>query len=126
MGADQPEETASPRRRRWPLVLVAVLLAVMAALAIAWVSRERIADNYIGAQLREMGLPATYEIERIGTDRQVLRNIVIGDPRRPDLTIERAEAQVRYRLGFPAIGRITLVHPRLYGSHRGGLSLIHI
>lgn len=120
MGADQPEETASPARRRWPLVFGLVLLAVMAALAIAWLSRERIADNYIGAQLREMGLPATYEIERIGTDRQVLRNIVIGDPRRPDLTIERAEAQVRYRLGFPAIGRITLVRPRLYGSQRGG------
>lgn len=118
--ADQPEETVSPRRRRWPLVLGAVLLVLVAGLVTAWLSRERIADNYIGAQLRDMGLPATYEIERIGTDRQVLRNVVIGDPLRPDLTIERAEAQIRYRLGFPAIGRITLVRPRLFGSHQGG------
>lgn len=116
--ADQPEETASPRRRRWAVVLGVVVLALLAALAAAWLSRERIADNYLGSQLRGMGLPATYEIEEIGPSRQVLRNIVIGDPQRPDLTIERAEAQIRYRLGFPAIGRITVVRPRLYGSHR--------
>lgn len=114
------EHTASPRRRRWPVLVGGALLAILAILAWAWSSRERIADNYIGAQLRQMGVPATYEIERIGTDRQVLRDIVIGDPRRPDLTIERAEVEVRYRLGFPAIGRITLVRPRLYGSHRDG------
>lgn len=118
--SEEPLETASPRGRRWRLAVAAGALVLALVAAFIWASRERIADNYIGAQLREMGLPATYEIERIGTDRQVLRNIVIGDPRRPDLTIERAEAQIRYRLGFPAIGRITLVRPRLYGSHRDG------
>lgn len=118
--ADQPEETASPRRRRWPLALGLIALALAMLLAFAWASREKIADNYIGAQLRGMGLPATYRIERIGTDRQELSTIVIGDPGRPDLTIERAEVQIVYRLGFPALGRITLVRPRLYGSHRAG------
>ena len=117
---DQPEDTVSPHWRRWPVVVGAVLLALGMALAVAWFSRERIADNYIGAQFRELGLPGTYEIEQIAPGRQILRNIVIGDPARPDLTVERAEVEIRYRLGFPAIGRITLVRPRLYGTQRAG------
>ncbi|MEO5586550.1 MAG: C4-dicarboxylate ABC transporter, partial [Novosphingobium sp.] len=95
-------------------------LVFLAAAAWAWFSRERIADNYLGAQLRELGLPATYEIERVGPVQQVLRNIVIGDPKRPDLTIERAEALIDYRFGFPSVGRITVIRPRLYASYRGG------
>jgi hypothetical protein len=118
--ADDPADIAPPRRRRWPLVLAVLALLLAAALAWAWFSRDRIADNYLGAQLREMGLPATYEIAQIGPVSQVLRNIVIGDPKRPDLTIERAEVAMSYRLGFPSIGRITLVRPRFYGSYQGG------
>ena len=118
--ADDPEEIAPPNRRRWPLALAVLALLLVVALVWAWFSRERIADNYLGAQLQEMGVPATYEIERIGPVSQVLRNIVIGDPKRPDLTIERAEAVIRYRFGFPTVGRITVVRPRLYGSYRAG------
>ena len=50
----------------------------------------------------------------------MLSNIVIGDPRRPDLTVERAEVTIEPRFGLPGIGRITLVRPRLFGSYRGG------
>lgn len=120
MLSDDPEEIAPPRRRRWPLALAIVGLILLGALVAAWLSRERIADNYLSAQLRAMGLPATYEIEQVGPVQQVLRNIVIGDPRRPDLTIERAEAKIAYRFGFPSVGRITVVRPRLYGSYRAG------
>jgi hypothetical protein len=118
--ADDPAEIAPPLRRRWPLVLAGLALLLGAALAWAWISRERLADDYLGGQLREMGLPATYEIVQIGPVSQILRNIVIGDPQRPDMTIERAEADISYRFGFPSIGRITLVRPRFYGSYRGG------
>jgi hypothetical protein len=49
-----------------------------------------------------------------------LRNIVVGDPARPDLTIERAVVAIRYRFGLPDIGRVRLVRPRLHGTYRGG------
>ncbi|WP_120715804.1 intermembrane phospholipid transport protein YdbH family protein [Tsuneonella amylolytica] len=107
-------------RRRWPRVLIGVVLLVLALLAAAWLSRERIAGNVIEGQLREYDIPATYEIERIAPDRQVLKNVVVGDPRSPDLTIERAEVAIRYRLGTPQLGRVTLIRPRLYGTLRGG------
>jgi hypothetical protein len=95
-------------------------LVLAAILAIGWFSRERIAGNVIEGQLAAYDIPATYTIASIGPDRQILTDIVVGDPRRPDLTIERAEIAIRYRLGTPTLGRITLTRPRLYGTVRGG------
>lgn len=81
-----------------------------------WIQRERIADDIIGSELESRGIEATYDIERIGGRLQVLRNIVVGDPEQPSLTIERAEVIVRYRFGWPEIDRIRLTNPRLYGT----------
>ncbi|MFT4027615.1 MAG: YdbH domain-containing protein [Novosphingobium sp.] len=117
---EEPDRTIPPARRRWQFVLAGAALLLALAVAFAWASREKLADDFLAARLRELGLPATYEIEQVGVEQQVLRNIVIGDPRHPDLTIERAEAQIEYRFGLPAIGRITVTRPRLYGSWRGG------
>ncbi|MCB2075591.1 MAG: YdbH domain-containing protein [Novosphingobium sp.] len=101
------------RSRRWRLLLAIVGGVLLLALLYGWFTREQIADSVISGQLEELGLPAQYEIESIGPRAQVLRNVVIGDPERPDLTIERVEA------GLVA-GRIKLVRPRLYGTYRDG------
>lgn len=89
-------------------------------LGYAWITREDIADGVIAGQLESLGLPATYEIVSIGPRRQVLRNIVVGDPQRPDLTIARAEIAVGFSWGAPTIGLVVLDKPRLYGSYRRG------
>jgi hypothetical protein len=70
-----------------------------------------LADRLIASQLAQTGLPATYEIETIGGRTQVLRNIVIGDPRKPDLTVERMEVRMAYGLRGARIGGITLIRP---------------
>ncbi len=108
-----------PRRKRWRAVLVFVLI-LAGGVALGWFTRERIASNVIEGQLRQYDLPANYEIESIGPEQQVLRNLVIGDPDKPDLTIERVEVSLRYRLGTPAIGMVRLTRPRLFGSYRNG------
>lgn len=111
------------QRRRRPIVraiAVAGAGVLLLALVVAWLGRERIADDLIAGQLEAMGLPATYEIDTVGPRRQVLRNVVIGDPAHPDLTIERVEAVIEARWSGPAIGAITLVKPRLYGRFHGG------
>ncbi len=126
MVSDEEDLTASEADRspgRWPryrraLLVLAGLLGV--ALAIGWLSRERIADNYIGGKLVELGLPGTYRLETVGATRQVLTDLVIGDPAHPDLTIERVTVEIDYGLLGPGLGRITLVHPRLRGSYRNG------
>jgi hypothetical protein len=118
-----PEETPVQRERRYGRLakgLAILALIVALALAILWTQRERIANNVIAGELKSRGIPATYDIERIGARRQILANLVVGDPARPDLTVKRAEVRLNYRLGFPTIGRLTLIEPRLYGTYRGG------
>lgn len=114
------EESPRPGRRRGRTLLLAALLVLALLLAYVWITRKSIADNYLAAELETMGLPATYEVARIGPDEQVIRNLVIGDPARPDFTAAEVRVATRLRFGFPGIGRITLVRPRLYGRVRNG------
>lgn len=106
-----PEEP--PRARRWPrwlLVLGGLLLVLLGAL---WLAREEIADRIVQRQLTQLGLPATYEIEKVGPDTQILRNVVIGDPKHPDFTADLVELSGNF-------GNLRLVKPRLYGSYKAG------
>lgn len=122
-------ETSPARRRRrrlWPerrLAQIAVIIigVLVAALATAWFSRDRIAANLIDDALTESGIAATYEIEELGPQRQVLRNLVIGDPAAPDLTAERVIVEIAYSFGSAGIGEVQVVKPRLFGRYQGGV-----
>ncbi len=131
LAADEGEEGARPSSRwarlrpgrRVGYALVALAALVLIALTIAWFSRERIADDVIQGQLDQYDLPATYDIESIGPNRQVLRNIVVGDPADPDLTVARAMVDLRVRPWGTRFGRVTLEKPRLKGTlSEGGIS----
>ena len=115
---------APPRRRRWRKkrwwVPNAVLALVIALALLAWLSRERIANDFIEDQLEANGIPATYEISRIGGRRQILSNVVVGDPDAPDFTAETLEVHLRWRFGTPEIDRVIVSRPRLFGTLRDG------
>ena len=118
---DAEPEVLSPPRLKWVwrgLALLGVLVAL--GLAGVWLARERIANRIIVKTLAGYGLPATYKIEKIGTTKEILTDIVIGDPAHPDLTVERAEVQIVPTMGTPTVGRIKLFKPRLYGTLKGG------
>jgi len=116
---DEPSPRATGLRIGcWAALGTLLLLAV--GFAVLWASRERIAGDLIADQLDKYGVEATYQVERIGGRRQVLRNLVIGDADRPDLTVERVEVLVRYRFGYPKIAEVRLVRPRLYATYRAG------
>jgi hypothetical protein len=117
---DEMTDVPANNRRRWWRALFGVAAVLAVAIIVAWFSRDQIAENIISGQIDKLGLPATYEVESIGPGEQVLRHIVIGDPRRPDLTIERVRVKLLPRWGVPALGRITLERARLYGSYQGG------
>lgn len=117
---DPAPQEADPRRRRRRRAGFALLGVALAGLLLAWLTREPIADRLVANQLASLDLPATYEVERIAPDAQVLRNVVIGDPARPDLTIARVSVSLRPGWGLQAFGRIVLEQPRLYGRWQNG------
>jgi hypothetical protein len=126
---DQPfEESEAPelpsgqgaRRRRWRIAAFVLLAIAVVAFGLGWIMRKDIADNFISRQLESMGLPARYEVVSIGPAEQVIRNLSIGDPESPDLTVEEIRVRTKLAWGVPGIGRITLVKPRLYGTIHGG------
>jgi len=119
--AGELEDAAAPvRRRRWLRVAIALLAMLVVAFLGLWLARKDIADNVVKSQLQALGLPGTYTIDKISPGEQVVRNLVIGNPARPDLTVEEVRVRTRLAWGIPGIGRITLVRPRLYGAIRDG------
>ena len=117
------DEDTRPRGRKRRMLRTAFQIIVMlmvVAILIAWWQRKQIADNYIEDLFRDNGITATYNIDSIAPDRQVLSDIVIGDPARPDLTIERMILATTPRFGLPDLTELRLVRPRIYGSYYGG------
>lgn len=112
------------RKRRWPrrlgVAALILVLLVMFALAIVWPMREDLARRYIEGELRSRGVRASYEIRRIGFGTQVFENLVLGDPRSPDLVARRVEVQVLIGLTGPRVGLITARGVRLRGRLEGG------
>lgn len=125
---DNPPDDADKAVRRAPRGRVPrwcwiVSFIIAAAILGVWLMRNRLAGDVIDDQLAALDLPATYDIESIEPGRQVLTNLVIGDPKQPDLTIERVIVTLDYGMGLPEIGHVTLLKPRLYGRYdQDGLS----
>lgn len=119
--SDEAGPGSPPRRRRiWRRVLGALLLLLVALATFGWIERKQIVDHLITRELNKLGLRAHYHIVSIGPRREIIDDIVIGDPARPDLTIERAEFSVVPRFPLVGIGRMKLVKPRLYGTYLNG------
>ncbi|MCK0128110.1 YdbH domain-containing protein [Erythrobacter sp. F6033] len=97
------------------------MFALLCAATVAvWISREQIAGNIIEAELERLGIPATYEIVSITPQKQLLRNLIVGDPDRPDLAIEEIVVNLDYGWSGASAGTIEIVRPRLYGTYRDG------
>ena len=104
-------------RPRW---LAGTAMAIAVALGLAWTGREPIAGYLVAGELARLGLPAKYRIESIAPGQQILRDVVIGDPLRPDLTVARVVVATGVRRGLPAVLGLRLERPRLSASLRGG------
>src|SRR5688500_20378150 len=92
-----------------------MLILIAAALTVVWIRRVSLATGYIDRELARRGVQATYEVKRIGFGTQILENLVIGDPRRPDATARRVEVQILIGLTGPRIGWITARGVRMRG-----------
>jgi hypothetical protein len=113
---------AKSRRRRsgWRWLGWGLLVLVVAALAALWLSRIRIASGFVEREFARRGVQASYKVTRVGFRTQRIENLVIGNPRAPDLTARWVEVDVT--LGFRRI-RADLIRARgvrLHGRIVGG------
>lgn len=102
-------------KKRW-LTAGAVIILV----AGIWIAREPIADEFIRDQLENRDIPARYTIDRIGFRSEQLSDIVIGDPKHPDLTAKRVEVLLGYGWRGPYVSGINAEGVRLYGRFVDG------
>ena len=105
------EVVETPRRRPVKRLIALVLLGlVLLALLVAWIQRRPIASDFIDRELARRDVRASYEVKGIGFRTQRLENLVIGDPRNPDLTARRVEVELSW--GGLSRPRVTLITAR--------------
>ena len=124
--SSRPARSRTRRILRAVGVTAVVVLVVLAVLAAAlYLNRRAAARSILVGWLDQRGIQADVDVERIEMDGFVGR-VRIGDPRNPDVTVERVE--VDYALGLPwsraGLGvtpsRIRLVRPVLRASWKDG------
>ena len=109
-----------PWLRGWRIPLVGFALLLLAALVVLWMMRVQLATDYIDREFARRNVQASYEVKRIGLGTQVLENLVIGDPRRPDLTAREVRVQILIGITGPRVGLITARGVRMRGAIRDG------
>lgn len=83
------------RGARWKRRVFGGVMILLAGLILfAWLQRTSIADRFVQDELASRGIKASYTIDTVGLRTQRIRNLVIGDPTRPDLTANWVEVDV--------------------------------
>jgi hypothetical protein len=99
--AEGGEQTIIVRRRRWgriaSFVALGLILVLMIVIAIVWIERRDIATHYLRREFERRGVQASYHLDRVGFRTQEVHDLVIGDPKRPDLTARHAIIQMRLK-----------------------------
>jgi hypothetical protein len=104
-------------RRITRLGLLVILGLAFVALAVIWISRKQIADDYIRDELARRGVQASYSLDRVGFRTQEVSNLVIGDPKKPDLIARSAVIQLRIKWnGSVEVYRVVARGVRLRGK----------
>ena len=65
--------------------------------AFVWIQRRPIATHYLKREFQRRGVTATYHLDRVGLRTQQVSNLVIGDPRHPDLVARFAQIETRLK-----------------------------
>src|SRR5574338_1424865 len=89
------------RRSRWSrtakIAALAALILFALAIAVVWIERRPIATHFLKREFERRGVTASYHLDRVGFRTQEVSNLVIGDPKRPDLVARHAIIQMRLK-----------------------------
>ncbi|HMC92370.1 MAG TPA: exoprotein, partial [Allosphingosinicella sp.] len=108
------------RRLRWRRIALVLVALLCLALLILWLMRKQIAADYIDRELARRGIHATYRVKHIGFGWERIDDLVLGDPKDPDLTARAVEVQLSWGFRKPRIALIVGRGVRLRGTLAGG------
>lgn len=109
------DTTAGARRKRGRCMAVSVSVLAVAAVAGLWLSRVPIATGVIDRELAARGVTARYHIADLGLGRQRLTDVVLGDPRDPDLVADWVETVTDVGLSGARLVAVRAGHVRARG-----------
>ncbi|HEY0028590.1 MAG TPA: YdbH domain-containing protein [Allosphingosinicella sp.] len=115
----EPQEIVRPRRRKRRIAAGVLVLLLLLVLAL-WLFRLPIASDFLRREFERRDVQATYKITKIGFGKQRVENLVIGDPRNPDLTARWVELDVSLGFRRPKVTLVTARGVRLKGRVVGG------
>ena len=98
-------------RTRWHVVGAFLVIALV--VSVLWLERARVGERVGLAWLHDRGVRATGVVESIGARTVVVREVVIGDPARPDFKADRVELSLTWDGTTPRVLSATLVRPVL-------------
>src|SRR5947207_6425529 len=78
-------------------ITLALLVVLLISIAVVWIQRRPIAVHYLKGEFERRGVTASYHLDRVGLRTQEVSNLVIGDPRRPDVVARFAHMETRLR-----------------------------
>jgi len=89
------------RGPRWGRVAsyaaLAILIFLLLAIVVVWIERRPIATQFLKREFERRGVTASYHLDRVGLRTQEVHDLVIGHPKRPDLTARHAIIQMRLK-----------------------------
>src|SRR6185369_10219545 len=86
-----------------------------------WTQRRPLATQYLQSAFEDRGVQASYHLDRVGLRTQQISNLVIGDPKHPDVTARFAQIQMRVKWdGSFEVYRIVARGVRLRGRMVNG------
>lgn len=101
----EPHNALALRRRApwWAraasALAIALLVLLLAAIVVIWFRRLPIATHYLKGEFERRGVAASYHLNRVGLRTQEVSDLVIGDPKRPDLVAKYAHIETRLTWG---------------------------
>ena len=100
LGTREPQNAVAVRRRpAWAraasFFALGLLVLLVIAITLIWIDRRPIAVHYLKGEFERRGVTASYHLDRVGLRTQEVSNLVIGDPKRPDLIARYAHIETR-------------------------------
>ncbi len=112
---EEPDYTPIGSRFRKRTAIYLLLFLFLVGFLVIWFSRISVAENLVATELDKLDVQASYEIADIGFSKQVIRNLVLGDPEQPDLTAELVEIGNSITTSGPNISWVRAKNVKLFG-----------